>query len=375
MTEAIQQRPAWYKRRLMWVAVVVVAVLAVLGVREVRNGPPRIAYGDFFNQLAADNIASVTFSGTQIDGKFKAPVKEKAANNASAPTAFRSQVPDWGDPALLSQLRKDHVSIAVTSSSAYWWGTSAVLGGLLALLLAKPMLLIVAAAFVAGLIRVARGGKMNMRATLAVLPMFRSFAADAEKSKPSPQRSPAQADPATPEEEMTDAAQHNGKRAWYLRLPVWLAAIVIVALAAFGMVEMNKGPAAISYSDFFNQLDAGNVASVSLSGTQIDGKFKQPVKETSVNGAAPQAAFRSQAPSFGDPALLPDLRQHQVAVDVVSSSSWLSWLARMPWPMVLIVAALLIAGFVNFRRSDKAAGSAVSNNPMLGMVAGLFGKK
>jgi ATP-dependent Zn protease len=379
LTDTVQRSRtrAWYLRPTVWILGVIVVALAVFGVREMTSGPARIAYGEFFNQLAANNIATVTFSGTQVDGKFKAPVKETAANNAGPQTAFRSQVPDLGDPALLPALRKEHIPIAVISSSAYWWGTSAVIGGLAAILLAKPMLLIIGAAFIAGLVRVARGGKMEIKSTLAMLPMFRSFAQQGNKPKESPGNSSPQADRRIAvEDEMTDAAQSPSKRAWYLRPAVWIPAILLVALAVFGVIEMNKGPAAVSYSAFFDQLAAGNVGSVTFAGTQIDGNFKAPVKETAANNAAPQTTFRSQAPTFGDPALLPELRQQHVAIDVVSSSSWLSWLGRLPWPLVLMIAALLIYGAVKLARGDKATtGSALPTHPIMGMVAGMFGKK
>jgi ATP-dependent Zn protease len=371
MTEAVPQQRSWYKRPLVWVLVAIILGLGAFGIRQVLNGPPRIAYGEFFNQLADNNVANVTLSGTQINGTLKHPLSQGPANGSAAPNTFHSQVPELGDPALLPELRKDHVPIAVTSSSAYWWGTSAVLGGLLAILLAKPMILIIAAAFIAGLVRVARGGKMDMRSTLAVVPMFKSFA----DQKKTDGKASAQLNRGIPaEDEMTHVPKNLSKRAWYFSPAAWIAAILVASLAIFGVVEMNNGPATISYSDFFNQLDAGNVGSVTIAATQIDGKFKQAVEVTAANKTEPQTAFRSQAPSFGDPSLLPELRQQHVVIDVVSSSSWLSWLGRLPWPMVLIIVGLLIAGVVKLVRGDKAtSGSALSLHPMTGMIASLFG--
>lgn len=364
------QAPSWYRRPLLWVGcgVIVLAGLAGFVLIANHNKPATLRYSDFFNQLASDNIASVTFSGTQVDGTLKHPLGQALANGSAGSDRFHSRVPDFGDPALVPELRIEHVPIAVTSSSAYWWGTSAVVGGLAALLLAKPMLLIIAAVFVAGLVRVARGGKMDMRSTLAMIPMFRSFAgqtADHNKT----------AGGIAPEDKMIHASENRPKRAWYLSPAMWIAVVAVMALAVFGVVEMNKGPATISYSAFLDQLDAGNVASVTIATTQIDGKFKQAVKIPAADKAEPQATFRAQAPAFGDPSLLPDLRQQHVVIDVVSSTGWLSWLARLPWPMVLIIAALLIVGLVKFVRGDKTtSGSAASSHAMTGMIAGLFGK-
>ncbi len=175
---------------------------------------------------------------------------------------------------------------------------------------------------------------------------------------------------------MADAVQHHCTRAWYLRPPVWILGVVLLGLAAFGVVEIINRPAAISYSDFLDQLDADNVASVTLAGTQINGHFKHAIAAPAVKGAAPQDVFRSQVPDIGDPTLLPELRKEHVTIDVVSSSSWLSWLGRLPWPMVLIIGGVLVAGLVRLMRGDKASpGSALPTHPMMGLVAGLFGKK
>ena len=364
MTDAIQHHctPAWYMRPPVWLLGVVLVALAVFGIMEMNKGPAAIPYGDFLNQLAANNIATVTFSGTQIDGKFKHPLGQAPANGAAAQTSFRSEVPVFGDPTLLPELRKEHIPIAVTSSSAYWWGTSAVLGGLAAILLAKPMLLIIAAAFIAGLVRVARGGKMEMRSTLAMLPMFRSFAAEGGKPKESPGNSSHPVD-----RRDCRGGRNDGRRSTSLQAGVVPAPGGVDSRhrrrrarrlrrrgnAARGRLRF---PTAISS---ISSMPAMSPASP-LRERRSTAISKQPVKETAANNAAPQTAFRSQVPAFGDPALLPELRQQHVAIDVVSSSSWLSWLGRLPWPMVLIIVALLIAGLVKLVRGDKAAtGSAL----------------
>lgn len=175
---------------------------------------------------------------------------------------------------------------------------------------------------------------------------------------------------------MAEAAKHHCTRAWYLRPPVWILAVILLGLAIFGAMEVIKRPAAMSYSDFLAQLDAGNVASVTFKGTQIDGIFKRPVGHAATNESASQTIFRSQVPDFGDPTLLPELRKEHVAIDVVSSSNWMSWLGRLPWPMVLIIGGVLIAGFIRLMRGDKAStGSALPTHPMMGLITGLFGRK
>ena len=177
---------AWYRRPPVWLLGVVLAALVVFGVMEMGSGPATVRYSDFLDQLDAGNIASVTLAGTQIDGHFRQPVAGTSANNGAPLTVFRSRAPDFGDPTLLMELRKQHVAIGVASSRWLGTGAAAILGVLAAFLLAKPMLLIIAAAFIAGLVRVARGGKMDVHSILSMVPMFRSVSAKSDKQKEFP---------------------------------------------------------------------------------------------------------------------------------------------------------------------------------------------
>jgi ATP-dependent Zn protease len=177
---------------------------------------------------------------------------------------------------------------------------------------------------------------------------------------------------------MADIAQHQHcTRPWYMRPPVWLLGAALLALAAFGIVEMIGRPAVTPYGTFLDQLDAGNVASVTFQGTQIEGRYKNPVGNTAVNGAKQQTTFRSRVPEFGDPALLPELRKEHVAIDVVTSSNWTSLLARLPWPMVVFLAFILIAGFVRLTRGGSAPSpaGAMPMHGMIGLLSGLFGSR
>ena len=155
-----------------------------------RGSPAMIRYSDFLDQLDADNIASVTFAGTQIDGHFKHPVAGTRAANDASPTVFRSRVPDFGDPTLLPELREERVAFGVASSQWLGIGATTIIGVLVAFLLAKPMLLIIAAAFFAGLVRVARGGKFDIHSILSMVPMFRSVSGQSADEKKSAGDSP-----------------------------------------------------------------------------------------------------------------------------------------------------------------------------------------
>jgi len=150
-------RPWWRTWRPLWIAVVAAALasLAVVVIDKTSQQAP-IPYSAFLDQLDASNIASVTFQGTEIDGRFK-----RALDNAPSDT-FRSRAPDVGDPMLIAELRKQHVVIDVGSPSQ-WTRLLAALPW--------PMLFFVGMALIAGLVRLLRGGKPSSGSTMPMHPM------------------------------------------------------------------------------------------------------------------------------------------------------------------------------------------------------------
>jgi hypothetical protein len=164
------------------------------------------------------------------------------------------------------------------------------------------------------------------------------------------------------------------QRPWWKRPPVWFIAIAAVLLLVVvgTQIETANKVAPTPYSAFLDQLETGNVASVTLEGTEIHGRFKRPVN------SAQGDTFSTRVPDFGDPALIPELRRQHVAIDVSAPSPWISVLARIPWPMLVFLGVVLVAGIVRLVRGGKAqSGSAAPMHPMhgiVGLVSGLFAK-
>ena len=169
---------------------------------------------------------------------------------------------------------------------------------------------------------------------------------------------------------------------WWSRIRrVWWVVAIVAVLVMIGIAVIEKigEPAPMPYSTFLDQLDAGNVASIMFQGTAIDGRFKHPLDSAIPTGTAQHDSFRSHVPDFGDPALISQLREQGVRIDVGVPSQWASLFARLPWPMLLFIGAGLIAGLVRLVRGGKSdAGSSKSAQPMhgmIGLVSGLFGKQ
>ncbi len=108
----------------------------------------------------------------------------------------------------------------------------------------------------------------------------------------------------------------------------------------------------ISYSTFRQQVKAGNVARVSVTGDEITGELIEPAqKETGEDETVEYSKFVTHLPSFGDEELLPLLETHEVEVQADPESDF-------PWTTVLLNFAplLLLVGlgylFVSRMRSQ-----------------------
>jgi ATP-dependent Zn protease len=175
----------------------------------------------------------------------------------------------------------------------------------------------------------------------------------------------------------TDTTKNATRPLWRRASKVWLliGIAVVLALVIGVVIEEASKTAPTPYSAFLDLLDAGNVASVTFHGTEIDGRFKQPVDSALSGGTAQQDTFISRVPDFGDPTLIPELRKQHVVIDVEPESSWSWLLSRIPWPILLFVGAMIVSGFVRLLRGRNS--STVSTLPahgMMGLISRLFTK-
>jgi len=167
--------------------------------------------------------------------------------------------------------------------------------------------------------------------------------------------------------------KHCG-RPWWKRPPVWVIAIAAVLLLIGVGVDFSTGGRAspMAYGVFLDQLEAGTIASVTIRGTEIRGRFKQPPN------SPPREPFDTWAPDFGDPALIAELRKQHVAIEVSAPSPWASVLAHVPWPMLAFLGMVLVAGLIRLARGGTARSGSQASMPshgMIGLVSGLFAKQ
>jgi cell division protease FtsH len=160
-------------------------------------------------------------------------------------------------------------------------------------------------------------------------------------------------------------------------LPIVISGALIL-LIVVAVNELAR-PAPMPYSAFFDQLEAGNVASVTLRGTELTGRFKRPVDATLPTGTMQRDTFVSRVPEVGDPTLVPELRKQRVVIDVSQPSLWTWLLGRVPWPMLLFIGAMIVAAFARIVRRGRAqAGPTASTLPvhgMIGLLSSLFGTR
>ena len=124
--------------------------------------------------------------------------------------------------------------------------------------------------------------------------------------------------------------------------PRWTTLLPWLVLAMFALIWLlpsilSSGNETVSYTTFVSQVNANNVQSVTITDYTVTGVFKSPV--LSSDGSTKSTQFTTAVPQFGNSDLIALLQQHQVAIDVQSSSSASFWLniVFVVGPIILMV--------------------------------------
>jgi cell division protease FtsH len=138
----------------------------------------------------------------------------------------------------------------------------------------------------------------------------------------------------------------KGGLSWGVILIVLLAVIFILPWITSGSAGAMSA-SEISYSSFRQQLERGNVKSVTVSGEKIQGILKNPIGvQAPGEQEANATSFVTYLPSFGDEQLLGLLEKQGVEVRTQPSSNG-SWLTALVGLLPLVI--LIMIGFTLFR--------------------------
>jgi cell division protease FtsH len=133
------------------------------------------------------------------------------------------------------------------------------------------------------------------------------------------------------------------------KLIFWLFIIFLLIGPWISRQYVSKGTQ-ISYSAFRKEVEAGNVAKVTVQGEKISGEFKNPIeKKDTENGTVSHREFYTYLPSFGDDKLLPILEDQKVDI-ITEPKKDVSWwgeilVAVLPFLLLIGLGILLFRNF------------------------------
>jgi cell division protease FtsH len=131
---------------------------------------------------------------------------------------------------------------------------------------------------------------------------------------------------------------------------LWLILLAAIGFAVFNIFGAPGSSATeISYTTFHQQLENGNVASVTINNQQIKGQLKSQATTQNAQGQSVQYKdFVTYIPSFGDSQLLTLMQNKGVQIQVQPPSSGVSWLAILSYVLPLLL--LFGVGYIFYRQ-------------------------
>src|SRR5438445_7213896 len=167
-------------------------------------------------------------------------------------------------------------------------------------------------------------------------------------------RQPANAPPKKPD----PIAPMRSLRFW-IALAVLFAANILISNLFFSAAQ--PATVTISYNSFLDQVNAGNVTSITSTGESITGFTKKAVSDSS---GASSTKFQTQRPAFATDDLETLLQQHKVVINAKDPTA-----AAPLWETLLFSfgpTILLVLGFLYLSRRAAAGGA--------GGILGSFGQ-
>jgi len=148
-------------------------------------------------------------------------------------------------------------------------------------------------------------------------------------------------------EEKKDITQKFKSPQWRVAITILLFFLVFYIWNQFFNLEPPKQKP-VSYSQFIEQLDAGNVKSVTIKNLQVNGEF---IKEVNIQLPAEKKPvgvknFQTFLPSFQGEGLIKKLEEKNVAIDVEPAEKgsilWQILIGVLPWVLIIGVWILIM---------------------------------
>jgi len=130
----------------------------------------------------------------------------------------------------------------------------------------------------------------------------------------------------------------------------WLIVTIGFAIWAFGDLNALSDSTMISYSEFRQQVQDGNVTRVTVQGEEIRGQFEAPIDQTIDEQTVTVENFITVIPSFGDDELLNLLETNEVTVETRAEQNF-SWTNILFSLLPFIVLGVIGYYFINQMRN------------------------
>ncbi|MGB4729864.1 MAG: ATP-dependent metallopeptidase FtsH/Yme1/Tma family protein, partial [Candidatus Hydrothermia bacterium] len=115
-------------------------------------------------------------------------------------------------------------------------------------------------------------------------------------------------------------------------LIIWVL-IFFVFITLYNYLATGRGIIEISYTDFYSEIENGNVSEVVVTGKNVEGSFKAPKSE----GNREYLRFKVQLP-YDDPELVKMLATKDIQVySKEKSMLWTVILSSIPWLLMLVL--------------------------------------
>ncbi len=147
-----------------------------------------------------------------------------------------------------------------------------------------------------------------------------------------------------------------------------LSLLALLAMVAFvasrGMMPQDNQPAELSYTEFKEEVQAGNVAQVTVAGETIRGQLSQAKARPKGNGKSKY--FQTVRPPFEDQKLMPLLEEHgvQVTAKPQDQGAWPAiFVSFLPW---LIILGVFLYVSYRLRKGAQQMGGGPTMLPGMG---------